>query len=137
PSSTPALPPTADAKAAKIADLISDRSLAASTLHRLLPGRRNLGDQVLDVLRTCASAADLDQVIGKVGRDRLIQRLDLVEGSGKTVAAYVDSVRARDVRPGDWQGFDRYLDQVTGTRARPGNAVTLLNDGPQAFPAMF
>ncbi len=40
-------------------------------------------------------------------------------------------------RPGDWSGFDRYLDTATGSRARPGSAVTPLIDGKTAFPEMY
>ena len=33
--------------------------------------------------------------------------------------------------------YDRYLDEVTGTVARPGNHVTLLDDGPGAFKEIY
>ncbi|HEY4003374.1 MAG TPA: phosphatidylserine/phosphatidylglycerophosphate/cardiolipin synthase family protein [Candidatus Xenobia bacterium] len=40
-------------------------------------------------------------------------------------------------RPGDWEGFEAYLDSATATQARPGSKVDPLINGQEAFPRML
>jgi cardiolipin synthase len=129
----------ATAKANQLKDLVRMPGAAAQALRGRLPGGTTITSQVLDILKTCKTSAELDSVLSQVGRRPLLSRLNILEGPshGGDVKAAIDAVRQSDVRPGDWTGFDRYLDQVTGTRARPGNDVTLLNGLDQAFPEMY
>ncbi|CAM9902874.1 unnamed protein product, partial [Phaeothamnion confervicola] len=40
-------------------------------------------------------------------------------------------------KPGDWDGFQAYMDKETGTKIRPGCSVEPLIDGQTAFPKML
>jgi cardiolipin synthase len=131
------IPTTPEGKAAAIQKLISGTSGAVATLHSLLPGQKSLTDQVLDILKTCNGSAELDAVITKVGRRNLLLGLHMHGAHGDPVKDYISQVRASDVKPGDWNAYNKYMDTVTGTKAQPGNKVTLLNNGETAFPAIF
>ncbi len=40
-------------------------------------------------------------------------------------------------KPGDWSGFDKFLDKATGSQVRAGTQVTPLINGSVAFPQMY
>ncbi|MHB2019847.1 MAG: phospholipase D-like domain-containing protein [Candidatus Xenobia bacterium] len=40
-------------------------------------------------------------------------------------------------RPGDWAGFESYLDGATGTQARPGSKVDAFINGENAYPVLL
>jgi cardiolipin synthase len=131
------VPATPEAKAQAIERLIGGTSGAVAMLQSHLPGRESLTDQVLDILKTCKGSAELDSVLTKVGRRNLLLGLHTHGAAGDPVKAYIAQVRSSDIRPGDWDAYNSYLDQVTGTKLEPGNQVTLLDNGQAAFPAMF
>jgi len=56
---------------------------------------------------------------------------------GPAKAALEKLLASNQAKPGDWQGFDKFLDQATGTKALPGSKVTPLIDGSKAFPEMY
>ena len=45
--------------------------------------------------------------------------------------------QASAAKPGDWNGFQTYLDNATGTVQRPGTKVEPLINGSDAFPVML
>lgn len=72
--------------------------------------------------------------------DPVLSRMHVDASSALTgpAKAQFDQMKSqRAATPGDWQGFQGYLDQATGTRNRAGTQVEPLIDGATAFPAMF
>ncbi len=104
-----------------------------------IPPKGSATAQVLAVLGQCANARELDAVVSGIGLVPLVSALGGHDGEvvAASVLKHVHAARARDVRPGDWEGFDRYLDEVTHTESREGNRVELLNGGSEAFPRML
>ncbi|HEY4000246.1 MAG TPA: phosphatidylserine/phosphatidylglycerophosphate/cardiolipin synthase family protein, partial [Candidatus Xenobia bacterium] len=56
---------------------------------------------------------------------------------GADLARFLALQQANAAKPGDWAGWQSYMDRATGTVNRTGNHVENLIDGEAAFPAQY
>jgi cardiolipin synthase A/B len=124
---------------------LSDAQLAAATpdekavlVRHLIGGFTGNDDEraILRILRTEAGdVARFDRIINIVGMRNLVDNIQ--GGEGAEFRKLVASVRLNNLKPGDWNSYQNYLDTVTGTKVSEGNKITLLNGGELAFNTMF
>ena len=129
---------SSDAQLAKL----SDRALGQAVrplLDPSLPGKLfgNATERSRQALRLVLAhgtdAGHVDAVLGEIGYLR--DAVKLLKGPAATELKAL--LQANRARPGDWAGFERYLDSATNTEVRPGTKVEPLIDGQKAFPAMY
>lgn len=79
---------------------------------------------ILRILRTAEDGASLDYLLTRVNKGRLLRALDGAED--REARLLIERLSA--VSPGDWEGFQRYLDVVTASRSAGPNQLKLLID---------
>ncbi len=119
---------------------LSDAALAAATpdeklamLKTLLPiavpSDNPWQSSIVRILASARDAASFDRVYYRLDPDRLADSVS----QPRSIQDLVARSRA-DAKPGDWTGYLKYLDVVTGSKSGGKNIVQFLIDGPSAIP---
>jgi cardiolipin synthase len=122
-----------DEKVAMIEVLMNHGNAHFPTVRALdpFPVRKSRQDAILRILESEKTDAGFDRVYYGLSPDRLLSAL-----TGK------DDERLRELvakhragaKPGDWAGYLKYLDQVTGCATSGKNDVAFLVDGAKVIP---
>jgi cardiolipin synthase len=84
-------------------------------------------EAILRILGTAQTPAAFDQLVSRVGRSALEAALTGEHRAALDAAFALSSKRT----PGDWAGYQQYLDEVTGTRSSGKNKLRFLLDGAE------
>jgi len=129
--SAPQMAQLPQAARAHLADELLSQSRLAGLLHKNGDPQTNSALALSLITAGGQTAGAIDAVLSRMQVDAA----SAMTGPAKTELASLQASRA--AAPGDWNGFQGYLDAATGTQQRAGSQVTPLIDGAAAFPAMY
>lgn len=99
-----------------------------------LPIAKAKQKKIVALLESAKDAASFDRIFFRLNEGRLLRAL--TGGEDAAVRSLIAKWHAT-AKPGDWEGYTKYLDAVSGTESSGRNSVDFLVDGATVIPAVL
>ncbi|MEZ0230496.1 MAG: phospholipase D-like domain-containing protein [Planctomycetota bacterium] len=98
-----------------------------------IPVKKSRQKAIVKILESAKDATEFDRIFYRVNDGRLLRA---VTGDEDDKVRALIAKHHSSAQPGDWAGYLKYLDGVTGSTSSGRNKVDFLVDGEQVVPAV-